>query len=68
MLSVVEDPESKIYLGEILYDKLHLSEGGRRADLGADAKLLFHGTKSEMNGEIDVHHGRQNNDFGNVLY
>ncbi|MCI7792047.1 MAG: hypothetical protein MR531_14945 [Lachnospiraceae bacterium] len=27
VLSVVEDPESKIYLGEILYDKLHLPEG-----------------------------------------
>lgn len=27
VLSVVEDPESKIYLGEILYDKLHLTKG-----------------------------------------
>lgn len=27
VLSVVENPESKIYLGEILFDKLHLSTG-----------------------------------------
>lgn len=37
-------------------------------DLGHNAKLLFHGAKSEINGEIDVHYGRQNNDFGQGFY
>ena len=31
-------------------------------------KLLFHGSKGEIDGEIDVHHGRQNNDFGQGFY
>ena len=39
-----------------------------RDDLGSNAKLLFHGAKSEIHGEIDVHHGRQNNDFGQGFY
>ena len=39
-----------------------------RDDLGTNAKLLFHGAKSEINGEIDVHYGRQNNDFGQGFY
>ena len=33
-------------------------------DLGNKAKLLFHGAKTEIDGEIDIHHGRKNNDFG----
>lgn len=39
-----------------------------RDDLGHNAKLLFHGAKSEINEEIDVHYGRQNNDFGQGFY
>lgn len=39
-----------------------------RDDLETNAKLLFHGAKSEINGEIDVHYGRQNNDFGQGFY
>ncbi len=39
-----------------------------RDDLGTTAKLLFHGAKGEIAGEIDVHHGRQNNDFGQGFY
>lgn len=39
-----------------------------REDLGINAKLLFHGAKSEIEGAIDVHHGRQNNDFGQGFY
>ena len=39
-----------------------------REDLGTNAKLLFHGAKSEIDGAIDVHHGRQNNDFGQGFY
>ena len=35
-----------------------------RDDLGINAKLLFHGAKAEIDGEIDLHHGRRNNDFG----
>jgi hypothetical protein len=37
-------------------------------DLGNKAKLLFHGAKAEIDGEIDVHHGRKNNDFGQGFY
>ena len=39
-----------------------------RDDLGTNEKLLFNGAKSEINGEIDVHYGRQNNDFGQGFY
>lgn len=39
-----------------------------REDLGADRKVLFHGAKSEIDGEISVHYGRQNNDFGQGFY
>lgn len=37
-------------------------------ELGIDKKLLFHGAKSEIDGDIDVHHGRHNNDFGPGFY
>ena len=30
--------------------------------------MLFHGAKSEISGEIDVRHGRYNNDFGQGFY
>lgn len=33
-------------------------------NLASDHKLLFHGAKSEIAGEIDVTIGRTNNDFG----
>ena len=39
-----------------------------RDDSGINAKLLFHGAKAEIDGEIDLHHGRQNNDFGQGFY
>ena len=39
-----------------------------RDDLGINAKLLFHGAKAEIDGEIDLHHGRRNNDFGQGFY
>lgn len=39
-----------------------------RDDLGTTEKLLFHGAKGEIDGEIDVHRGRQNNDFGQGFY
>ena len=39
-----------------------------RDDLDACAKLLFHGAKGEITGEIDIHHGRRNNDFGQGFY
>ena len=39
-----------------------------RDDLGIDKKLLFHGAKGEIIGDIDVHHGRDNNDFGQGFY
>lgn len=39
-----------------------------RDDLGRNEKLLFHGAKSEIDGNIDVHRGRQNNDFGQGFY
>ena len=39
-----------------------------RDDLGNNSKLLFHGAKSVIDGDIDVHHGRDNNDFGQGFY
>lgn len=39
-----------------------------RENLGLNEKLLFHGAKSEIDGTIDVHHGRYNNDFGQGFY
>ena len=39
-----------------------------RDDLGINEKLLFHGAKSEIDGAIDIHRGRQNNDFGQGFY
>ena len=37
-------------------------------DLGINEKLLFHGAKSEIEGKIDIHRGRKNNDFGQGFY
>jgi transcriptional regulator with XRE-family HTH domain len=37
-------------------------------NLASDHKLLFHGAKSEIAGEIDVTIGRTNNDFGCGFY
>lgn len=39
-----------------------------RDNLGANEKLLFHGAKSEIQGAIDIHKGRKNNDFGQGFY
>lgn len=39
-----------------------------RDNLGIHDKLLFHGAKSEIEGEIDIHRGRHNNDFGQGFY
>ena len=39
-----------------------------REILGIDKKLLFHGAKSVIDGDIDVHHGINNNDFGQGFY
>ncbi len=39
-----------------------------RDDLRKNEKLLFHGAKSEINGEIDIHRGRHTNDFGQGFY
>lgn len=39
-----------------------------REELGTKFKLLFHGAKSEIVGELDIHRGRQNNDFGQGFY
>lgn len=39
-----------------------------RDELGINEKLLFHGAKSEIVGEIDISYGRQNNDFGQGFY
>lgn len=37
-------------------------------NLGKDHKLLFHGAKSEIEGYLDVHKSRNNNDFGQGFY
>ena len=39
-----------------------------KENLPAGHKLLFHGAKSEIKGEIDVAFGRTNNDFGQGFY
>ena len=39
-----------------------------RDDLRKNEKLLFHGAKSEIDGEIDIRRGRYNNDFGQGIY
>lgn len=39
-----------------------------RNDLKKHEKLLFHGAKSKIDGEIDIHRGRHNNDFGQGFY
>ena len=37
-------------------------------NLKQNHKLLFHGAKSEIEGKLDVHRSRSNNDFGNGFY
>lgn len=37
-------------------------------DLASGHKLLFHGAKSSIEGELNVHTGRVNNDFGQGFY
>lgn len=39
-----------------------------RDNLSHDGKLLFHGSKGEIKGNIDVNFGRGNNDFGQGFY
>ena len=39
-----------------------------RDDLKKHEKLLFHGAKSKIEGAIDIHRGRHNNDFGQGFY
>ncbi|MBQ7706591.1 MAG: DUF3990 domain-containing protein [Lachnospiraceae bacterium] len=39
-----------------------------RDDLIINEKLLFHGSKSEIVGDIDIKKGRPNNDFGQGFY
>lgn len=39
-----------------------------RDDLKQNEKILFHGAKSEIIGDIDIHKGRYNNDFGHGFY
>ena len=39
-----------------------------RDNLSHNEKLLFHGSKDEIKGDIDVNFGRGNNDFGKGFY
>lgn len=39
-----------------------------RDNLSHNEKLLFHGSKGEIKGDIDVNFGRGNNDFGQGFY
>lgn len=39
-----------------------------RDNLSYNEKLLFHGSKGEIKGDIDVNYGRGNNDFGKGFY
>lgn len=36
--------------------------------LESNKKLLFHGSKEKINGDINVNYGRKNNDFGQGFY
>ncbi len=45
-----------------------LKEMLAKDDLNHNEKLLFHGSKNEIDGKIDIHHGRSNNDFGQGFY
>lgn len=66
---------SKILL-EKVYDfafTKHIYLGNLKAmfwkeDLKENHKLLFHGSKSEIKGEISISKGRNNNDFGQGFY
>lgn len=63
---LLESAYSYAYKRKIKINKL--KEMLWKEDLGTKEKLLFHGAKNEINGEIDVHHGRENNDFGQGFY
>ena len=39
-----------------------------RDNLGFNERLMFHGAKSVIEGEVDIHRGRSNNDFGQGFY
>lgn len=39
-----------------------------RDDLSKNEKILFHGAKSEITGDVDIRKGRSNNDFGQGFY
>ncbi len=39
-----------------------------RDNLKENEKLLFHGAKDKIIGDIDIHKGRMNNDFGQGFY
>ena len=53
--------KNNIHLGK-------LKEMFWQEDLYKNHKLLFHGSKSGINGKIDVTRGRANNDFGQGFY
>ena len=55
ILSVVEDPESTIYLGEILYDRLRLPDGCDELnpqDVLKDYGILYSRLADKMNEQI----------------
>lgn len=55
ILSVVENPESTIYLGEILYDRLHLPDGCNELDpqdILKDYSKLYARLADKMNEQI----------------
>lgn len=63
---LLEDVYSFAFEKKIKINKL--KEMLWRDDLGKYEKLLFHGSKKEIEGEIDIYRGRENNDFGQGFY
>ena len=65
-LRLLEEVYGYAYRKNIKINKL--KEMLWKEELGSESKLLFHGSKSEIIGEINENCGRANNDFGHGFY
>ena len=64
--AIVEKAYEYVFKKEVKLNKL--KELLCRDNLTHKEKLLFHGAKGEIKGDIDVNFGRGNNDFGKGFY
>ena len=64
--TIVESASTYAFKKDVKINKL--KELLCRDNLSHDEKLLFHGSKGEIKGNIDVNFGRGNNDFGKGFY